>query len=50
MPLRIHIANFFSKQCGLCEREVQQGDDIVNVDDEWCHADCAEDEGYEVEL
>lgn len=49
MAKTVHIANFYSKQCGICEHEVRQGDRIVKVDGEWCHAECAEDEGYEVE-
>ncbi len=35
--------------CGLCDCQIDEADLIVKVDDEWCHAQCAEDEGYGVE-
>lgn len=48
MALTIRIANF-NGRCGYdCGRMIHEGDDIVRVDDEWCHATCAEDDGHEV--
>lgn len=36
--------------CGLCGGEIRADEDeIVCVDDEWCHADCAEDDGEVIE-
>jgi hypothetical protein len=50
VKLRTYVANFHGAPCGLgCEREIRQGDDIVKIDDEWCHAECAEDDGHDVE-
>lgn len=34
--------------CGLCEALIEVDDPIVEVEGEWCHATCAEDEGYDV--
>ncbi|MCW3018626.1 MAG: hypothetical protein JWN10_934 [Solirubrobacterales bacterium] len=39
----------YDSTCGLCDGLIGEGDEIVCVDDEWVHALCAEDEGYEVE-
>jgi hypothetical protein len=39
----------FESECLLCERTIYEGDGIVCVDDEWLHAECAEEEGEEVE-
>jgi hypothetical protein len=33
----------------LCERGIEEDDEAVFVDDEPCHATCAEADGYEVE-
>lgn len=43
------ILSAYMSRCQLCEKTVEEGDPIVKVDDEWVHAQCAEDEGYEVE-
>lgn len=32
--------------CGVCVEAIHEGDEIAKVDDEWCHVDCARDEGY----
>jgi hypothetical protein len=48
VALHIHIANFDSR-CTLCDGRIHEGDDIVNVDGEWVHAACAEEEGEEVD-
>jgi hypothetical protein len=39
----------FDGPCGLCDKRIVEDNLIVKVDDEWCHADCAENEGFEVE-
>lgn len=36
-------------RCGLCDLAINEGEAIVKVDDEWVHADCAEDDEIEVE-
>jgi hypothetical protein len=38
-----------SGRCGLCDLCINEGEEIVGVDDEWVHADCAEEDGHEVE-
>jgi hypothetical protein len=36
--------------CGLCHNDIEADvDHIICVDGEWVHAECAEDEGVEVE-
>jgi hypothetical protein len=37
-----------STRCGICEDQIVEGELIVNVDDEWVHAGCADEEGHEV--
>lgn len=39
----------YESTCELCGNRIHEEDEIVRVDDEWVHAQCAEDEGYEVE-
>lgn len=39
----------YESTCDLCGRAILEEDPIVCVDDEWVHADCAEDDGFEVE-
>lgn len=39
----------FESRCGLCDGSIAEGDDIVKVDDEWVHADCAVEAGEDVE-
>jgi hypothetical protein len=34
----------YESRCGICDETIFAGDQIVVVDDEWCHADCAEEE------
>jgi hypothetical protein len=51
--LRTFEANHQSK-CPICSTLITAGDDIVCLDDdhfdeEWVHAECAEDEEYDVE-
>jgi hypothetical protein len=37
-----------NSRCGLCDGAINEGEVIVKVDDEWVHADCAEDAGETV--
>lgn len=39
-PVEVVRAEFESK-CAACGSEIYPGDEIVLVDDEWVHADCA---------
>lgn len=39
----------YESRCGGCDNTIRVDDDIVNVDGEWVHANCAEEMGYEVE-
>lgn len=40
----------YDGRCTLCDGRITSDvDEIVNVDGEWVHADCAENEGEEVE-
>ncbi len=39
----------YEGRCALCDDRIHDGDEIVRVDDEWVHAQCAEDEGEEVD-
>jgi hypothetical protein len=36
-------------ECGLCDDPLHEGDECVNIDGEVVHADCAEENDYEVE-
>jgi predicted restriction endonuclease len=45
---RVVVAAYDSV-CGLCGGRIVEGDEIVAIDDEWCHAQCAEDDGEELE-
>lgn len=38
----------YSGRCGICDETIKAGDESCFVDDEICHADCAEEEGHEV--
>lgn len=48
MGMRVFVAGFDSP-CGLCDEDIKEGDEAVYVDDEPCHAECAEREGEPVE-
>lgn len=49
MGLKIIIAAYPGR-CGLCGDDITENvDEIVSVDGEWCHADCARDEGEDVD-
>lgn len=48
MALKVIVAAFPS-YCTLGEDDIQEGDEIVCIDDEWVHKRCAEEEGYEVD-
>lgn len=37
-----------TSRCGICDDEIAEGELIVNLDDEWVHAGCADEEGHEV--
>jgi hypothetical protein len=39
----------YESECPLCMDRIVEGEEIVTVDGEWVHADCAEDNEYEVE-
>lgn len=30
----------FESRCGICDQPIRDGDEIVCVEDEWCHAEC----------
>lgn len=45
--LRIWFARFRTV-CGLCYETVEENARCVYIDNEVCHVQCAEDEGYEV--
>lgn len=32
--------------CEICTEQIQPGDQIIRVENEWVHYDCAVDEGY----
>jgi len=34
----------FTGRCGICDLAIRPGDEIEQVEGEWCHADCAEGE------
>lgn len=45
----VPIVAAYSSRCSICdERIVEDVDEIVCVDGEWVHADCAENEGENV--
>ena len=33
----------FPSRCGLCDELIYEGDEIEQIDDEWCHSDCVAD-------
>lgn len=38
----------YDGHCEICEGPIREGEDqIVNIDGDWCHETCAEEEGYE---
>ena len=39
----------FAGPCGLCDKRIHEDDEIVMIEGEACHVDCAEDDGYEVD-
>lgn len=39
----------FEGRCGLCFEAIHEGDEIVCVEDEWCHIECAEDHDFDAE-
>lgn len=47
MP-RAWTAAFSGSRCGICSGRIEEGDECVHIDDEPCHAQCAEDEGEDV--
>lgn len=34
-------------RCGICDSLIWPDEEIVEVDGEWVHADCADEEGFE---
>ncbi len=34
----------YESRCGACDRTIREGDEIEQVDGEWCHAGCASEE------
>lgn len=47
-PLRSFLAAFDSGRCPICREDLREGEEVVYVDDELCHVDCARDEGEDV--
>ena len=39
----------YETRCGLCGAQIDIDEEIVKVDDEWCHAECAEGEEGDIE-
>lgn len=41
----------FPGRCGVCDERYEEGDRIARLpgDEEWVHASCAVDEGYETD-
>lgn len=33
----------YTSRCACCDEPILAGDEIVTVDDDWCHAECADD-------
>lgn len=48
MVLRVFVATYTSV-CGLCDEAIEPGDAACYVDDEPVHAQCATDEGYDID-
>lgn len=44
MNPRIFRALYSGTRCGACDKLIEEGDEVCYVDDELCHADCAEGE------
>lgn len=44
------VAAEFGSRCGMCDDDIEEGDEIVRLDDEdeWVHKHCAEREGYRI--
>lgn len=40
----------FASRCGMCDGDIEEGDEIVRLEDEdeWVHKHCAEREGYRI--
>jgi hypothetical protein len=43
------VAAFSGGRCGVCDGALQEDDEIVKFEDEWCHVACAEENGCEVD-
>ena len=37
----------YQSRCGICDSLIVEDEEIVEVDGEWVHADCAEAEGVD---
>lgn len=38
-----------SSRCGIGDHTIRSGDLIVEIDGEWCCAECAEEDGHDVD-
>lgn len=45
-PEPIKIKAQFDSICEICSEEISEGDEITQVDGEWVHYQCADEEGY----
>ena len=42
---KVFLARYSGTPCGSCGDRIEEGDEVCYVDDELCHAQCAEEEG-----
>ena len=47
--MRSFRARYGGSRCAICDDKIEEDDLVVYIDDELCHAGCAEDEGEEVD-
>ena len=38
----------FASTCEICAERIEEDEEIVCLEDEWVHRECAEDEGEEI--
>lgn len=34
----------YRSRCGICDEMIEEGDEIIEVDGEWIHAKCADED------
>jgi hypothetical protein len=39
----VFVAKYSTGRCGECQERINEGDECCYVDDEICHAECAEE-------